>query len=101
AGRLVHSLNPTASSLARVRRIAQIDRHEYVVREPVEQRGDIGPAAAGVPDAMNAAALNRHEADAPRPRWIRNVMDSESCGPIARGARRLCRADYFSELSLE
>jgi len=42
-----------------LRRITHVDAHEDVFGETVEQHRDVGPAPAGVPDAMNAAAFDR------------------------------------------
>ncbi len=83
AGGEVHARQPVAAGLARFRRVGHVDGHEDVVREAVEQRRDIGPAAAGVPDAMHAAALDRHEADLARVFRVGDVVDRHACGPVA------------------
>ena len=100
AGRLVHAGNPPAAGLARLRRIAHVDGDEDVVGEAVDQRRGIGPAPAGVPDAMDAAALDRHEADAARLGGLRDVVDGEPRGPVARGFLFDFRgADHLAELA--
>jgi hypothetical protein len=50
---------------------------------------------------VNAAAFNRHEADAPRRLGIANVIDREPCAPVARGTGlfRLRRAHHLPELT--
>ena len=85
ARRLVHAGNPVATGLARLGRIAHVDGDEDVVGEAVDQRRGIGPAPAGVPDAMDAAAFDRHEADPARLGRLRDVVDRKPRGPVARG----------------
>ena len=84
----VHAGQPVAPRFLRLRGIGHVDGHEDVVGEAVEHRRDIGPAAAGVPDAVNAAALDRHEADLARLRRIRDVVDGKASGPVALACRR-------------
>jgi hypothetical protein len=82
-----------------MRRIAHIHGHEDVIGEAVEQRGHIRPTSARVPDAMNAAALDGHEADAPRRCGFGDVIDRKPRGPVACGAALLCRAHHLAELA--
>ncbi len=67
-----------------MRRVAHVDGHEHVVGEAVEQHRGISPAPAGVPDAMDAAAFDAHEADAARRLRLGNVVDREPRAPVAR-----------------
>src|SRR6185436_5110371 len=55
---LVHAGDPPAASFARFRRVRHVDGDEDVVGEAVDQRRGVGPAPAGVPDAVDAAALD-------------------------------------------
>ena len=84
AGRLVHAGQPVASHLPGIGRVGHVDGDEDIVREPIEQRRSVSPASAGVPDAMNAAAGHRHEADLARFAGLRYVVDGHSGGPVAR-----------------
>ena len=49
---------------------------------------------------MDAAAVNRHEADAPRGLRRGDVIDREPRGPVARGIFLLGRAHDLAELTL-
>src|SRR5581483_382987 len=84
---------------ARLRRIAHVDGHEDVIGEAVEQRRDIGPSPAGIPDAVHAAALDRHEADLSRRLRLADVVDRESRRPVARRSLLLRGADHLAELA--
>src|SRR6516165_7162833 len=97
---MVHAGDPVTPGFARIRRIAHIHGHEDVIGEAVEQRRDISPASASVPDAVDAAAVNRHEADAPRGLRRGVVIDREPSGPVARGIFLLSRAHHLAELAL-
>ena len=81
AGRLVHAGDPPAPGLDRLGRVGHVDGDEDVVGEAVDQRRGVGPAAARVPDAMDAAALDRHEADLPRLGRLGDVVDRHAGGP--------------------
>jgi hypothetical protein len=48
---------------------------------------------------VNAAAIDRHEADAARARRLGNVVDRKPGGPVARCACRLRRTDDGPELT--
>ena len=56
ASRLVHPRQPPAPRHFRITGIGQIDSQENVIGKTVNQRGDIGPAATDIPDAVNADA---------------------------------------------
>ena len=91
AGGPVHAGNPVPAGLARVRGIVQIHGHEDVIGKSVEQGGDIGPRSAGIPDAVDATALDRHEADAAQCLRFGDVIDREPrCRrEVVHGARPL------------
>ena len=109
ARRRVHAGQPVAAGFLRLRGISHVDGHEDVIGEAVEHRRDVGPTASGVPDAVDAAALDRHEADPARLRRVGNVIDRHSRGPVALACRcRLglpgliaVRADVISALVLK
>ncbi|SAY10139.1 Uncharacterised protein [Klebsiella quasipneumoniae] len=61
--RLVHPRQPPAPGNLRFTRIGQIDGQEDVVGKTVDQRGHIRPAAADVPDAVNADTAQRQKAN--------------------------------------
>src|SRR5918912_2759484 len=65
-GAAVHTGNPVAAGFARMARVRHVDDEKNVITETVEQRRDVSPAPADVPDPMHAPALDRHEADLPR-----------------------------------
>src|SRR5215468_10416830 len=79
----IHARDPPSPGLAWLRRIAHVDGHEDIVGEAIEQHRDVGPAPTCVPDAVNAAALDRHEADAARALRLRNIEDGEAPAPVA------------------
>src|SRR5471032_3140254 len=56
AGRLIHAGNPPAPSLAWIGRVTEVNGDENVICESVQQHRGIGPAAANVPDAVDATA---------------------------------------------
>ena len=59
----VHAGQPPASDDLRLRGIGHVDRREDMVGEIVEMHRGVGVAAAHPPDAVQADALHRHEAD--------------------------------------
>ena len=83
-----------------MRRIAHVHGQKDVIGEAVEQRGDVCPASAGVPDAVNATAFDRHEADAPRGCRFGNVINREPGCPVARRAPLFSRTHDLAELAL-
>ena len=95
-GRQVHAGNPPAPRFPRLRGIAHVDRHEHVVGETVEQNRYVSPAPAGVPGAVDATALDRHETDLARCLRLRDVVDRQAGAPVARSLG-LGRADGLAE----
>ena len=81
--RLIVTNAQKAPGLAGIGRVVHVDGHEDVIGKAVEKSGDVGPPAAGVPDAMDAASLDRHEADATRRVRNGNVIDRHPGGPVA------------------
>src|SRR6267142_4944659 len=78
-GCLVHAIEPEAPGLAGIGRVVHVDGHEDVIGKAVEKSGDVGPPAAGVPDAMDAAAIDRHESDPMRRIGFGNIEHRHSC----------------------
>ena len=89
AGGDVHARQPVFSREDGMLRVLHVDCDQDVVGEAVEQRRGVGPATADIPDAMQARALDRHEADLPRFVRFGNVIDRHPRRPIARRGLRL------------
>ena len=83
AGGDVHARQPVFAGEDRLLRVCHVDGDEDVVGEAVEQRRGVGPAAADVPEAVQAGALDRHEADLPRVAGLRDVVDRHAGRPVA------------------
>ena len=83
AGGEVHAGQPEASGLAGLGRVGHVDGDEDVVGEALDQRRGVGPAAADVPDAVDAAAVDGQEADLPGLGRLRDVVDRHAGGPVA------------------
>jgi LVIVD repeat len=74
-----------------------VDSHENVVSEAVEQCGDIGPPSAGVPDPVNAAALDRHETNLSRVVSLADVVHGEAGRPRSTAGRAVGDAEFFAK----
>ena len=61
--------------------VRHVDGDHDVVAEAFDQRRGIGPAPADIPQAMQPAALDRHEADLLRRTRGRDVVDGEPRRP--------------------
>ena len=61
--RLVHPRQPPAPGNFRLTRIGQVDSQENIVAKAVNQRGNVGPAPADVPDSVNTDAVKRQKGD--------------------------------------
>ncbi len=83
AGGDVHARQPVFAGQLRLRRVCHVDGDEDVVGKAVEQRRGIGPAPADVPDAVQAGAVDRHEADLLRLVGLRDVVDRHARRPVA------------------
>ena len=100
-GREVHTRQPVSSGLTGLCRVGHVDGDEDVVGEAVEQGRRVSPAAARIPDPVDAAALDGHEADLPgflRPGY---VVDGHACRPVALRLAASCGGtDFLAQGSL-
>ena len=64
--RLVHSRQPPAPGDFRLTRVGQVDSQENIVAKAVDQRGNVGPASADVPDSVDTDAVKRQKGDLSR-----------------------------------
>ena len=64
--RLVHPRQPPAPGDLRLARVGQVDSQENVVAKAVNQRGNVGPASADVPDSVDTDAVKRQKGDLSR-----------------------------------
>ncbi len=82
--REIHPRQPIAADDFRLCRVGHVDRDEDIVGETFHHRGRIGPPPADIPDAVQAGAVDRHEADLPRLSGARNIEYGHSGRPVAR-----------------
>ncbi|MNT68344.1 hypothetical protein D3C72_2065730 [compost metagenome] len=60
---LIHPRQPPAAGHFRFARICQIDCQENIIGKTVDQRRNIGPASANVPDTVDTNSIERKKAD--------------------------------------
>ena len=83
AGKM-HAGQPAAADELGRGRIGHVDHDHDGVDKALEQGRCIGPAAARVPDAMHADAVDRHEADLARIGPVGDVEDADAGAVSAR-----------------
>src|SRR5580704_7130212 len=65
--------------------ISHIDANDNEVAESLDQRRGISPPTANIPQSVQAAAVDWHEPDLLGLVWLSDVVNDETCRPVALG----------------